>query len=1007
MSDQAPDWFQQNTQEAGPQPTSRQPTLRERSTETNIGQGQASTERTLTLTPIEAQRQTGQLRVEQATEGANIRRAEAQAESVELQNERLRRALEAGAGASNRLFGDELSAAENELQTIARNILEARRLSRDMFSASGFGYDFMREYWPGGSPAQTMAGLLNNIRSFTALNKLMELKSDPRNTTGGALGQVTERELEMLASSLGALDPSMGDEAFQQGLSDVLQQVLGTYNKIGGDPYALADVLRPEDVAEVAPMLRSWRALPEDEQTIVRYANESRANGTFDPAVYAQLTAEAYGRSTGRAPDNAFISNALAQAQDLQARPGAISGLGYDEPDAAVREQAVQRVYAQEPEGVDLSGTLEGAAINLIPSAFQMAGDTVQALTVDLPDTLEGIVDIIGGATGLSKDDAAWQATKDYFTTRYGTREGFADALRTDPAGILADVVGVATLGGTTAAKALGTTGRITRIAELADAARAAEGFTTLASRFDPLSIAAGMTRTGGSLTGRALQRIGAEVPARVVGAPSAAVEQAVSAGRRGSPQFTEQLTRAPNAPNIVDQLDTAVQELYSRRSLEYQNARNQLNLNETVPFTEIDRALLDTQSIGRYRDIDYRRAPEAWKAANDIVENFRSRGYNDVEAVDAMKQQLGGLRDSYPLGSAERGVVQDIYNGVRTAITNAAPEYAKMMEDYSAASDALADIRATLATNAASPDTTLRRLQQQVAGTGPRGRTVLDVIEGTQSGQGISDAIAGLALSADQPSGLTSSLAPTAAISGSPEALATLALTPRTVGRRAYGLGELLGGGERAVSAVANQPLFGGQSLADLTRRYAIPAAEPAATALRIVNPAAIQPMVNPAAPPQEELSPEVRRMILQEEPTVLPFSTDVGPAPASSGVSLDALAEQYGLRRTMPAAPGTSIEALAEQYSDGAAPLPAPAPATSYGTGPVLVTPSGRRVRFEPSTDEYVDVETGERAAEIEEFSRYKRGGRVKKPRGGPVHMPRPVVAARRPVPSRALKG
>lgn len=890
-----------------------------------------------------------------ATLPSDVRLGEAQATGAELRNEQLRRALQAGAGASTRRFGDELAAAEQEMLTIVQNVLQARRLSRDMFGATGFGHSAMANYFPGGSPAQDVAGLLPNIASYTALNKLMELKTDPRNETGGALGQVTERELAMLMSALGALDPNMSDEEFQRQADRVLEGVLMAYNKLGGDPYAVAGLMAPDEVERYAPMLRGWRALPEDEQALIRYANEQREAGTFDPAVYAQLTAEAYARATGRQPDEQFILNAMTAGEELAAQPGAISGLSYDEADQAVREQAVRIVQGQGADQIGLSEALGGAAINFIPSTFELAYDTVRALTVDAPDTIEGIVDIVAGATGLSEDDTAWEAVKDYYEGRYGSSQGFLQALRTDPAGIMADIAGIATGGGLIAAKTAGTAGRVSRIAALSNAARAAEGFTAAAAKLDPLMTAAELGSRGIRMGASAIGNVATEVPARMAGVPGGAVEQAVSAGRRGSTAFTEQMTGAPNAPNPVDQLDTAVSELYDRRSLEYQNARNNLNLNETVPFTEIDRALLDTQSVGRYRDIDYRRAPQAWQDASDIIERFRSAGYNDVGAVDAMKQQLGALRDTFPLGSPERSVVQDIYNGVRTAITQSAPEYAKMMEDYSAASDALSDIRATLSAGAASPDTTLRRLQQQVAGTGPRGRTVLDIIESTQSGAGIGDAVAGLALSGTRPSGMTSALAPMAALTGSPEAIAALTVTPQSVGRRAYQIGQGFGSAERIANTMS-APLSG------LVQKYA-GAVDPALLGLRMANPTLIQPQVDPFTPPAEPAYTEEERLLLEQEPrNILPFTAQLGVAPGD--VSLADLSRQYQISTPSEA---VSLEALAGRYTE-------PAPTAAAPAGDVREI-NGRTAIFDPTANAWLDLETGEPLAE----QGFRKGGRV----------------------------
>jgi hypothetical protein len=76
-------------------------------------------------------------------------------------------------------------------------------------------------------------------------------------------------------------------------------------------------------------------------------------------------------------------------------------------------------------------------------------------------------------------------------------------------------------------------------------------------------------------------------------------------------------------------------------------------------------------------------------------------------------------------------------------------------------------------------------------------------------------------------------------------------------------------------------------------------------------------------------------------------------------------------------------------ESYSDmyGATSVPAlQAPA------PQALTAGGGSIQYDPTTDEFVDLETGERAKEVSGLSTYARGGRVTR---------------KRPVPTRALKG
>jgi len=112
--------------------------------------------------------------------------------------------------------------------------------------------------------------------------------------------------------------------------------------------------------------------------------------------------------------------------------------------------------------------TAYNAAKNLIPS---MGGQVVQAAeaVTDPLGVINGIGNVlVGGAakligTPLKESPAAkearlktvqvWDAVSSHFGDKYGSLEGFKTAVSKDPAGVLADVSTVLTLGGTSAVK--------------------------------------------------------------------------------------------------------------------------------------------------------------------------------------------------------------------------------------------------------------------------------------------------------------------------------------------------------------------------------------------------------------------------------------------------------------------------------------------------------------------------------------------------------------------------
>ena len=87
---------------------------------------------------------------------------------------------------------------------------------------------------------------------------------------------------------------------------------------------------------------------------------------------------------------------------------------------------------------------------------------------------------------------------------------------------------------------------------------------------------------------------------------------------------------------------------------------------------------------------------------------------YHTPEGMDALKQKIGGILESIPYEQkTARSAIQDICNSTRKTVANQAPTYAKVMSDYSEASEQIREIEKALSLgNRASADTALRKLQ-------------------------------------------------------------------------------------------------------------------------------------------------------------------------------------------------------------------------------------------------------------------------------------------------------
>lgn len=896
----------------------------------------ASTKRSDTLLPLQAKKLEGEIKT------GNINRQAAQIK-LDASLKRL-----AGTPAP-----EKLEEARNAIMVELNNALEAKKLSREMFGASGLGFTTTSTF--SGSPASSVNALLKPIQSNTAFNRIKKMRTE-ESPTGAALGAVSDKELNLLISSEASMDPSAGDKVFQSGLDTIIGNRIEMLMKLGADPLELARIIPPEDLPTYKDKFRAYRFLESDVAAMNKYVTDTRKNGTYDPADFADLMGQAYYNATGRAPNEDFLGGAFETGVKYgQAPKATLNAFDYAAADEDIQKRIGSSAYKGDDE-LTLGDTLGGAAINFIPSTFELAYDTVYALTLGLPDTLEGVVDIIGGATGLSKDDTAYEALKQYYGDRYGSIQGFAKAMQTDPASILADVAGIFTGGATILAKTAGVAGKVSKISALSNAAKAAETFGTYAAKLDPMNAAAAMTSAGAKLGTRAAEAAVVDAPARFAGTTPDAVKQGFDAGKRGSQGFKDYASGTGDLSVPLDKAEKALGELYQERSNRYTQRMGKLKQSEeTLSFDDVEKAIEGVRNVGRHKGIDISAAADVWDQVDAKYMEFFDKGLNTIEDFDAMKRAVKTIGDKYQPGTPQFKVANDVAKAINNTIVDGAPEYAKIMKDYRQASDALTDVKSSLSLGSASKDTAINKLRRTAEGRGPRGRTVLDLLEQTPSGKGIGDMFAGYALSSDVGAGIGPSLTgPAAVMSGSPEVLAAGMITPKSLGEKAYQMGQVYGPAERAISSFAqNQKV---QAATDLAKKYG----PQGMAALRVVNPALIQPQVDPAA--------TVQSFNAEEQPTPEGY---IAPFPVADMATPDALRLKQFY--------GAPEEATTLNLDAFRAAQPAAASAES-----VAVTPSAdgklyigeREVYLDEEGGAYKDVDTDE-VVQV-----YARGGSVQAP-------------------------
>lgn len=471
------------------------------------------------------------------------------------------------------------------------------------------------------------------------------------------------------------------------------------------------------------------------------------------------------------------------------------------------------------PEGTPPSrslGDVAGEALqNLGPSALNTAGAIYDAVRHPI-DTGKALLDTGRGAgqelAHLVKGDSdthektdqehAFDSLKDYFHGRYGSTEGFKNAVATDPVGVMMDLSTVLTGAGGAAARAPGTLGKVGEIAQTAGRLTNPVGLAGKGIS----KVAPALGNGVADLVGNLATHTGAEP-----------IKLAAKAGLQGgdwAQAFLDNMRGNVPMEDVVSSAKNAVSQMKQERGAAYRNGMADVSKDKTVlDFDPIDQAIAKSDKIKNFKGVDI--SPETADVRSKIGDILKEwKGYDPAEfhtpeGFDALKQRLGDVRDGLQYGSPQRVVADRAYNAVKDAITQQAPEYTKVMKGYQSASDLINQIQKTLSLNPnASVDTSLRKLQSIMRNNvntnyGARAK-LLDALAVHKPE--LPYELAGQSLNKLTPRGLGAAEAGAAGLasvmSGHPAALPLLAVTsPRLVGETAYGLGA----GARMAKPVTN----------------------------------------------------------------------------------------------------------------------------------------------------------------------------------------------------------
>lgn len=444
------------------------------------------------------------------------------------------------------------------------------------------------------------------------------------------------------------------------------------------------------------------------------------------------------------------------------------------------------------------------------------------------------------GATILSPIDAAARAMgiQNSFIGRTDRREAMDEALR----GMGADTQGLPFQAGKLGAEVAGTAGTG---GVLSGAAKAAGAPAALVEALRSAGMVGGNlgTRMGagaatgaaaaglinpedagtGAMIGGALPLVskvastgidlGRKLLGSTTGVGDEALRQAFLAGKTGGAQgeaFKGALRGESSIDDVLGSAKQNLQALGQQRQQAYRAGMANIKADKTVlDFNDVDNALQTAIDSVKFKG--QVKSPSAASALNEVsgeISRWKSLNpaeYHTPEGLDALKQRISDIQQSIDLKDENaRRVVGNVYNAIKESISKQAPEYSKVMKDYSSASETIKEIERSLSLGkTASADTAMRKLQSLLrnnVNTSYGYRTALAEQLQKAGGQEMMAPLAGQALSEWTPRGIQRATAGTGGagllFTGNPLAAAGVAATssPRLMGEAFYGAGKAAG---------------------------------------------------------------------------------------------------------------------------------------------------------------------------------------------------------------------
>ncbi len=473
---------------------------------------------------------------------------------------------------------------------------------------------------------------------------------------------------------------------------------------------------------------------------------------------------------------------------------------------------------------------------NAPDSAKQFFGNIWQAVRHPI-ETGGTLYDIADGAVrlmapgGNSPNEAKAKAVGDFFSKRYGTLDGFKNALATDPVGIMGDFATVLTGGGFAAARAPGVIGRVAQIAQ--KAGNAIEPLNLAVKGIQGLGKVPGVVpaiKKAGDIVGTTAAAIGGNLTGMATEPTKIAASSGYRAGEAGKAWRAAVRGQIP-WQGLVDDAKSAISAMHQAKGEAYKKSKALWGESTSaIDFKPISDAFNKIASRGKFEGVVIK--PSTTKVVKEmaaVVDEWQKMDpsiYHTPLGLDALKQRVGDILNGIKFENREaRGIVGEVYHSIKGEIVKRAPEYGKAMQQYEEASELIKNIegsfrigkKATLDSSVRALTSVIRNNVSTNYGAKINQAKILE-----QAGApNLMEKLAGAAANSAAPRGLQGAGSAAAGmgitagvINGTINPLSLLligATSPRLVGEAAHLGGRVAGGVKRTVGAIrrgANTPL-------------------------------------------------------------------------------------------------------------------------------------------------------------------------------------------------------